>query len=55
MTIKDHVLMICDLCGIEGNSESIVDYEKGKQVLSLRFYGSDYQQAIKVLAEYIGV
>ena len=55
MDIKEYVLMACNMLGIEKNSKNIIDYEKAKRVMCLRVSDSGYQQAIKVLAEYIGV
>jgi hypothetical protein len=55
MSIKEHVLMVCDLCGIEKGSGSNDDYEEAKTMLALRLCGKDYQQAIKALADFLGV
>ena len=55
MSIKEHVLMVCNILHIEKDSGSIDDYEEAKTLLALRLYGKDYQQAIKVLADFLGV
>jgi hypothetical protein len=55
MNIKEYVLMLCNVLQIEKGSGSIDDYEMVKEILALRLKGIYYQQAIKVLADYIGV